>query len=75
MWLLLQWHTAEDRFGHRCLVDVRAMSIYSQPDSKGGIMGPFHMPWLTFSALIVIAGSILLAIGWSVWGFRKGEDQ
>jgi len=38
-------------------------------------MGPFHMPWLTFSALIVIAGSILLAIVWSVWGFRRGEDR
>jgi len=38
-------------------------------------MGPFHLPWLTFSAWIVIGGSILLAIAWSIWGFRKGEDQ
>lgn len=39
-------------------------------------MGPFQLPWLTFSAWIVIGASILLAIAWSIWGFRKGgEDQ
>ena len=38
-------------------------------------MGPFHLPWLTFGALIVMAGSIILAIGWSIWGMKNGEDQ
>lgn len=38
-------------------------------------MGPFQLPWLTFGALIVIGGSILLAIIWSIWGIKRGEDQ
>lgn len=38
-------------------------------------MGPFHTPWLTFLAWVVIAGSILLALIWSIVGFRKGDDR
>ena len=38
-------------------------------------MGPFQMTWPTFSAFIVIAATILMVIVWSIWGFRKGEDQ
>ena len=60
----------------RCPVDRTPLAIYSQPGFKGGrIMGPFQMPWLTFSAFIVIAATILMVIVRSIWGFRKGEDQ
>jgi len=38
-------------------------------------MGPFQTPWLTFYAWIVIGASILMAIVWSVFWFRKGEDR
>ena len=38
-------------------------------------MGPFQTPWLTFFAWIVIGATILMAIVWSIWGFRKGEDR
>jgi len=41
------------------------VSIYSQPGSKGRIMGPFQTPWPTFLAWIVIGGTILMAIVWS----------
>lgn len=27
--------------------------------------GPFGMPWLTFSALVVIAGSVIFAALWA----------
>ena len=29
-------------------------------------MGPFNMPWLTFSAFIVIDVSIVIAVLWAV---------
>jgi len=38
-------------------------------------MGPFQTPWLTFFAWVVIAGTILMAIAWSILGFRKREDR
>jgi len=28
-------------------------------------MAPFHMPWLTFSAFLVLAGTIILALVWA----------
>ena len=34
-------------------------------------MGPFNMPWLTFSAFIVIDISILAAIVWAVMDIMK----
>jgi hypothetical protein len=34
--------------------------------------GPFGMPWLTFSALIVIVLSIVLA---AVWAARSGNGE
>jgi hypothetical protein len=35
--------------------------------------GPFALPWLTFAAILVIAGSIIGAI---VWGVRSpGSDD
>lgn len=37
-------------------------------------LGPFHTPWLTFIAWIVIAGSILLAVGWSL-GSREEDER
>ena len=40
-------------------------------------MGPFGLPWLTFSALLVVAASILIAIAWAVWfsGPDGGGDE
>jgi len=37
-------------------------------------MGPFQTPWVTFFAWVVIAASILLAIGWSLVA-RKEDDR
>jgi hypothetical protein len=36
-------------------------------------MGPFETPWATFLAWIVIAGTVVLAVLWSV--FRTGKDE
>ena len=35
-------------------------------------MGPFGLPWLTFSALLVVVASIVLAV---VWAVRSGDDS
>jgi hypothetical protein len=29
------------------------------------MMAPFHLPWLTFSAFLVLAGTIVLALVWA----------
>ncbi len=29
-------------------------------------MAPFHMPWLTFGAFLVLAGTIVLALVWAL---------
>jgi hypothetical protein len=29
-------------------------------------MAPFHLPWLTFGAFLVLAGTIVLALVWAV---------
>ena len=29
-------------------------------------MPPFHLPWSTFSAMLLLAGAILLAIVWAL---------
>ncbi len=40
-------------------------------------MGPFGLPWLTFSALLVVVASIAIAITWAVWfsGSDGGGDE
>jgi|GEM_PF-1506320 len=38
-------------------------------------MGPFNTPWLTFLAWIVIGASILVSIGWSVFGSWNEGDE
>ena len=40
-------------------------------------MAPFHMPWSTFAAFLVLLGTIGLACGWALWDkFRdKREDR
>lgn len=58
-----------------CSVDGTPVSIYSFLEFERGAMGPFQTPWLTFFAWIVIGGTVLMAIVWSIWGFRKGEDR
>ncbi len=35
-------------------------------------MGPFGLPWLTFTALLVVAASIVLAV---LWAARPGGDD
>ena len=30
-------------------------------------MGPFHIPWSTFAAVLVILFSALVAIAWALW--------
>ncbi len=40
-------------------------------------MGPFNMPWMTFSAFIVIGASIAISIIWAINDIRKesGGDR
>lgn len=38
-------------------------------------MGPFHMPWLTFSAWIVALGSVVFSIIWAIWIFKPEDDD
>ncbi|MCK4538274.1 MAG: hypothetical protein KAV42_05700 [Candidatus Krumholzibacteria bacterium] len=38
-------------------------------------MGPFNMPWLTFSAFIVVDISVLIAIIWVVMDIRKHPEN
>ena len=40
-------------------------------------MGPFALPWLTFSALLVVAASIAVSIVWAIWfsGSDGGGDE
>ena len=35
-------------------------------------MGPFNMPWLTFSAFLVIGLSVVIAAAWAVNDIRSG---
>jgi hypothetical protein len=36
-------------------------------------MAPFHLPWLTFGAFLVLGGTILLALVWALLDKRKEE--
>ena len=57
-------------------VDRSALSIYAfAGKQKGRDMGPFNTPWLTFLAWIVIGASILVSIGWSVFGSWNEGDE
>ena len=39
-------------------------------------MAPFHTPWETFAAWIVVGFSLILALIWAVWGFKsKGRED
>jgi len=38
-------------------------------------MGPFNTPWLTFSAFIVVAGSILASIWWALNDIKQNSDK
>ena len=36
-------------------------------------MAPFHLPWLTFGAFLVLAGTIALALVWAL--IDKSRDR
>ena len=36
-------------------------------------MAPFHMPWITFGAFLVLAGTIVLAVVWAL--IDKARDR
>lgn len=36
-------------------------------------MGPFHTPWLTFTALIVTFASVVFSIIWAIISSKKDE--
>ncbi len=36
-------------------------------------MAPFHMPWSTFGAFMVLGGTIVLALIWAAWD--KSRDR
>jgi len=38
-------------------------------------MAPFGIPWASFAAVLVAAGSVLLSVAWAVWGFRRGSGR
>ncbi len=39
-------------------------------------MAPFHLPWSTFGAFLVLAGTIILALVWAaVDKIREEKDQ
>ena len=39
-------------------------------------MAPFHLPWLTFGAFVVLAGTIVVALVWAfVDKVRDREDR
>ena len=40
-------------------------------------MGPFGLPWLTFSALLVVAASVVISIVWALRqsGSDGGSDE
>ena len=39
-------------------------------------MAPFHLPWSTFGAFLVLGGTILLALVWAlVDNIREQEDE
>ncbi len=39
-------------------------------------MAPFHMPWLTFGAFLVLAGTIVLALVWALIDkVRDSQDE
>lgn len=37
-------------------------------------MGPFGLPWSTFSALLVVAASVVIAIVWAALQTRRGHE-
>ena len=39
-------------------------------------MAPFHLPWSTFGAFLVLIGTIVLALVWAAWDrSRDGDDE
>ncbi len=37
-------------------------------------MGPFHIPWSSFGALLLLGATIVLALVWAIWD-RVREDR
>ena len=41
-------------------------------------VGPFHIPWSSFAAFLLVLVALLLALGWALWDARrdgKGGDR
>ncbi len=39
-------------------------------------MAPFHLPWSTFGAFLVLGGTILLALVWALIDkINEGDDE
>lgn len=38
-------------------------------------MAPYGLPWSTFGAFLVLAGTILLALGWAAWDRSRDSDD
>jgi hypothetical protein len=36
-------------------------------------MGPFHIPWSTFGAFLVVIAAAFLAVGWAIHDKRRGR--
>lgn len=37
-------------------------------------MGPFGLPWSTFSSLLVVAASVVIAIVWAALQTGRGDE-
>jgi hypothetical protein len=38
-------------------------------------MGPFHLPWSTFSAFLVVAAAVLVAVFWAIDDRRREKGD
>jgi hypothetical protein len=38
-------------------------------------MGPFNIPWSTFTAFIVIGGSFIIALAWAIIDTRRDSNN
>jgi hypothetical protein len=38
-------------------------------------MAPFHLPWSTFGAILLVIAAILLAVGWALWDIRHERKE
>ncbi len=38
-------------------------------------MGPFHIPWSSFGAVLLLAAAILMALLWAAWDKAREDGE